>query len=153
MAEPTQKQVIGRLGEDIAGKYLENKGFKIVGINYRKKYGEIDIIAQKGKITHFIEVKSVSELANSEPAGFTAWPQTLGRSENLPQNVSRVTDNYRPEDNIHPQKLKRLARTIQAYLLEKFPKGEPEWQFDAITVRLDMKTRRAKVRFMNNLIL
>lgn len=134
MAEPTQKQVIGRLGEDIAGKYLENKGFKVIGVNYRKKYGEIDIIAQKGEITHFIEVKTVTH-------------------ENFPQNVSRVTDNYRPEDNIHPQKLKRLARTIQAYLLEKFPKGEPEWQFDAITVRLDMKTRRAKVRFMDNLIL
>jgi len=134
MAEPTQKQVIGRLGEDIAAKYLENKGFSVVGLNYRKKYGEIDIIAQKGKTTHFIEVKSVS-------------------CENFPQNVSRVTDNYRPEDNIHPQKLKRLARTIQAFLLEKFPKGEPEWQFDAITVRLDMKTRRAKVRFMDNLIL
>ncbi|OHA84154.1 MAG: hypothetical protein A2937_01140 [Candidatus Yonathbacteria bacterium RIFCSPLOWO2_01_FULL_47_33b] len=143
MAEPTQKQVIGRLGEDIAAKYLESKGFSIVGLNYRKKYGEIDIIAQKSKITHFIEVKSVTELANSR----------LGRSENFNQNVSRVTDNYRPEDNIHPQKLKRLARTIQAYLLEKFPKGEPEWQFDAVTVRLDMKTRRAKVRFMDNLIL
>src|SRR3989344_6638348 len=143
MAEPTQKQVIGRLGEDIAAKHLENRGFSIVGLNYRKKYGEIDIIAQKGKITHFIEVKSVTELANSR----------LGRSENFNQNVSRVTDNYRPEDNIHPQKLKRLARTIQAYLLEKFPKGEPEWQFDAVTVRLDMKTRRAKVRFMDNLIL
>ena len=134
MADPTQKQIVGRIGEDIAGKYLENKGFSIVGLNYRKRYGEIDIIAQKGKITHFIEVKSVS-------------------CENLDQNVSRVTDNYRPEDNIHPQKLKRLARTIQAYLLEKFPKGEPEWQFDAITVRLDMKTRQAKVRFMDNLIL
>ena len=143
MAEPTQKQVIGRLGEDIAAKYLESKGFSIVGLNYRKKYGEIDIIAQKSKITHFIEVKSVTELANSR----------LGRSENFNQNVSRVTDNYRPEDNIHPQKLKRLARTIQAYLLEKFPKGAPEWQFDAVTVRLDMKTRRAKVRFMDNLIL
>ena len=134
MADPTQKQIVGRIGEDIAGKYLENKGFSIVGLNYRKRYGEIDIIAQKGKITHFIEVKSVS-------------------CENLDQNVSRVTDNYRPEDNIHPQKLKRLARTVQAYLLEKFPKGEPEWVFDAITVRLDMKTRKAKVKFMNNIIL
>lgn len=143
MAEPTEKQKIGRLGEDIAQKYLKNKGFSIIGQNYLKKYGEIDIIAQKGKIIHFIEVKSVSH-------------------ENFPQNVSlrprrefanSVTDNYRPEDNIHPQKLKRLARTIQAYLLEKFLKGEPEWIFDVITVRLEMKTRQARVKFLENIIL
>ncbi len=137
MAEPTEKQRIGRLGEDIAGRYLENKGFVIVGINYRKKYGEIDIIAQKGKITHFIEVKSVS-------------------CENLDEfgaKVTCVTGEYRPEDNIHPQKLKRLARTIQAYLLEKFPKGEPEWVFDAVTVRIDVKTRKARVEMLENLIL
>jgi putative endonuclease len=134
MSEPTQKQVTGRLGEDIAGKYLKNKGFVVIGLNYRKKYGEIDIIAQKGKKTHFVEVKTFTR-------------------ENFDQNVSRVTDNYRPEDNIHPQKLKRLSRTIQAYLLEKFPKGEPDWQFDAITLRLDLKTRRARVQFFENIIL
>ena len=50
----------GKVGECIAVKFLENKGFEIIEQNYRKKYGEIDIIAQKGKILHFIEVKSVS---------------------------------------------------------------------------------------------
>ncbi len=128
------KAEIGRLGEDIAVKYLENKGFSVIGRNYLKKYGEIDIIAQKGKILHFIEVKSVSH-------------------ETLPQNVSRATDNHRPEDNIHQQKLKRLARTIQAYLFGKYPKGEPEWVFDAVTVRIDIKTRQAQVAFLENLIL
>lgn len=141
MAEPTKKQKIGRIGENIAVKYLKNKGFSIICLNYRKKYGEIDIIAQKGEILHFIEVKTVSH------ENFASF---LGDSSN---NVSRETDHYRPEDNIHPYKLKRLARTIQVYLLEKFTKSEPEWQFDAITVRLDMKTRRAKVKFLENIII
>lgn len=141
MTKPTEKQKIGRIGEDIAAKYLKNKGFSIVFLNYRKKYGEIDIIAQKGRILHFIEVKTVSH------ENFASF---LGDLDN---NVSRETDHYRPEDNIHPYKLKRLARTIQVYLLEKFAKREPEWQFDAITVRLDMKTRRAKVKFLENIIL
>ena len=160
MGTPTEKQIIGRLGEDIAKKYLENKGFTIICLNYRKKCGEIDIIAKKGEITHFIEVKTVSyettkefrqnlqqnvsELANSESLGFTARPQTFGRS---------VTDKYRPEDNIHPTKLKRLARTIQLYLFEKHANGEPEWQFDVITVRLDMKRRKARVELLDNIII
>lgn len=132
--EPTEKQKIGKLGEDIAVKYLENKGFSVIERNYRKKYGEIDIISKKSGAIHFIEVKSVS-------------------CEMLAQNVSRVTDVYRPEDNIHPQKMKRLARTIQAYLLSRYLNDEPLWVFDAIIVRLDTKNHRAKVKFLENLIL
>src|SRR3989344_2519447 len=60
MVEPTEKQKIGRLGEDIAVKYLENKGFLVIERNYLKKCGEIDVIAKKAGITHFIEVKSVT---------------------------------------------------------------------------------------------
>lgn len=132
--EPTEKQSTGRLGEEIAVKYLGNKGFSIIERNYLKKYGEIDIITQKHDTIHFIEVKSVS-------------------CEIHIGNVSRVTDEYRPEDNIHPQKLKRLARTIQAYLLSRYPKDEPMWVFDAIIVRLDTKMRQAKVKFIENIIL
>lgn len=134
MKTPTEKQKVGKLGEDIAARYLENKGFSVIERNYLKKYGEIDIVAKNGKILHFIEVKSVS-------------------CESFPVNVSRETDHYRPEDNIHPQKLKRLARTIQAYLLSKYQGNEPEWVFDAITVRLNIKTRQARVKFLENLIL
>lgn len=137
MAKPTEKQKIGRLGEDIAQKFLQNKGFTIIGQNYLKKCGEIDIIAKKGQITHFIEVKSVSR----------------ERNDDFAPNVSRVTDSYRPEDNIHPYKLKRLARVIQLYLYEKHSNGAPEWQFDIITVRLSMKTRQARVKFLENIIL
>lgn len=132
--KPTERQKIGALGEDIAVKYLRNKSFAVLERNYRKKYGEIDIIAQKDEIIHFIEVKSVS-------------------CEIFAKNVSRVTDTYRPEDNIHPMKLKRLARTIQVYLLEKYQNDEPPWVFDAITVRLDIKNRRARVKFLENIIL
>lgn len=137
MAEPTKKQKIGHLGEDIAVKYLENKGFMIIGRNYRKKCGEIDIIAKKGGITHFVEVKTVS----------------CENIKDFKVNVSRETDKYRPEDNIHPYKLKRLARVIQLYLYEKHSNGEPEWVFDVITVRLDTKNKQAKVDFLDNIII
>lgn len=137
MRIPTERQEIGRLGEDISVKYLENIGYSVICRNYLKKCGEIDIIAQKAKILHFIEVKTVS----------------CEKSAQLDTNVTRETDLYRPEDNIHPSKLKRLARTIQVYLLEKHREGEPEWVFGAITVKIEMVNRRAKIRFFENIVL
>ena len=129
------KQGTGKLGEDIAVKHLENKGFLTIERNYLRKYGEIDIIAKKDDILHFIEVKSVS-------------------CENDPLSVSRVTiDNHRPEDNIHVQKLKRLSRTIQSYLLSNYQNEEPMWVFDVVTVKIDTTKKRAYVKFLEDIIL
>lgn len=48
----------GKLGEEIASKYLIKKGYKIIGKNFRKGYGEIDIIAIYQNILVFVEVKT-----------------------------------------------------------------------------------------------
>ena len=126
------KQEVGRTGEDIACRFLVKRGFHIKERNYRKKWGEIDIIAEKGKILHFVEVKTVTR-------------------ENL-ADISCVTDSYRPEDNLHPWKLQRLSRTIQTYLLEK-KCDEMEWVFDVATVYLAVKVKKAKVQLLENIIL
>lgn len=47
--------------ENKACKFLENSGYEIVERNFRKKFGEIDIIAKKGEILHFVEVKSTNK--------------------------------------------------------------------------------------------
>jgi len=52
---------LGKLGEDIATRYLKRKGYKIIKRNYRKKWGELDIVAMApDKVLVFIEVKTVS---------------------------------------------------------------------------------------------
>lgn len=129
MGTQTEKQKIGVLGEDIASMFLVKHGFLVVHRNYRKKYGEIDIVCEKDGILHFVEVKTVSR-----------------------ENVSRETsDSYRAEENIHEAKLKRLGRTIEAYILE-YDRNE-EWEFHAIIVSLDVKAKVAKVSFLKDLII
>ena len=51
-------RAIGNLAEDKAAKYLKDLGFEVIERNFYSKFGEIDIIALKGRILHFIEVKS-----------------------------------------------------------------------------------------------
>ncbi len=48
----------GRLGEDLAVKYLIDKGYEIVQRNYRVGRYEIDIIGKKEDVLYFFEVKS-----------------------------------------------------------------------------------------------
>ena len=49
---------IGTYGENLALKHLTNKGYKILEMNYRSKYGEIDIISFYNNLIVFVEVKS-----------------------------------------------------------------------------------------------
>ena len=66
---PNQKQTIGKLGEDLAAKFITDKGYEIVERNYRYGHGEIDIIAKDPSdgFTVFIEVKTRQNLDYGEP--------------------------------------------------------------------------------------
>ena len=49
---------LGNKGEDIATRYLEKKGYRIVTRNFRNNSGEIDIIARDKRTYVFVEVKA-----------------------------------------------------------------------------------------------
>lgn len=51
-------QSIGSWGEKTAAEFLLGRGYRIIAQNFRTPYGEIDIIAQQGDITIFVEVKT-----------------------------------------------------------------------------------------------
>ena len=54
---------LGEPAEDLAAAFLEREGFKILERNYRCKMGEIDLIAQSGDTTIFVEVRARSSEA------------------------------------------------------------------------------------------
>ena len=62
----------GDLAEQRAREYLQKDGYEIVDHNVYSRFGEIDIIASKGGIYHFIEVKSATTyevaIANITPS-------------------------------------------------------------------------------------
>ncbi len=129
----TPKRQLGDTGEGVACKYLENRGYEVVDRNYLKPWGEIDIVARKAKKLYFVEVKSVSREA--------------GRGDG-----SRET-SYRPEENVHPAKLKRLHKAIQTYLLDHKVPEDIDWQIDVACVYLDFSTHKAHVEILENVIL
>ena len=65
----TSTRSLGRYGEDLAFKYLQAKGYKILKRNFRcRRFGEIDIVASKAEVLSFIEVKTRASLRYGMPA-------------------------------------------------------------------------------------
>lgn len=52
------RATLGRLGEDLACRHLERLGYAILARRYRRRGGEIDIIAREGDTIVFVEVKA-----------------------------------------------------------------------------------------------
>jgi putative endonuclease len=123
-------KLIGRYGEDVASQFLESRGFKVIERNYLRSWGEIDIIAEKGGVVRFVEVKAVSR-------------------ENLP-DVTRESSGYRPEEQVHPAKLRKVARTAEMYMNEKG--DERDYQIDVVGVFLDVKNRKARCRLYEQVL-
>ncbi len=130
---------LGKLGEDLAIMFLKKHDYTDFTCNYIKKWGEIDIIAQKGGITHFIEVKSVSrESSDQKGDDFSCVTPVENRS-------------IRPEENLHDYKLRKLSRVIQTYLIEH--KEIVSWKFDLCVVHIDIQSKKAKVKMIEDLVL
>lgn len=129
-SDTPDRKLIGRLGEDIACQFLEQKGYKVLERNYLRKWGEIDIIAEKSGVVRFVEVKAVSR-------------------ENIP-DISRENTNYRPEEQVHPAKLAKIARTAEVYMNEKG--DDREYQIDVVGVFLDVKHRKARCRLFEQVL-
>ena len=130
---PRHNKIIGAKGEYITAKYLEKQGFTILGRNYLKKWGEIDVIAQKGATIHFVEVKTVSyetKLALEKAVSYGTW---------------------RPEENVHGYKIQKLSRAIESWLSEHSWEGK--WQIDVAAVRLVPRETYATIKIISNIVL
>jgi putative endonuclease len=98
------RRSLGQNGEKIAAAFLQRRGYMILVRNYRRRVGEIDIIAREGEVLVFIEVKTRASGTCGSPA-------------------AAVT----------PRKQRQISRTAQYYLAEQNLFDAPA-RFDVVTV-------------------
>jgi putative endonuclease len=104
---------LGQQGEQMIESYLTEKGYRILERNYRKKTGEIDLIAKSPGEDEiiFIEVKT------------------------------RKTGTYgRPEEAVDQRKLKKIEKTALFWLNEN-RKIDVLWRIDILSLELHDETK------------
>ncbi len=102
---PEARRAQGDAAEERACRHLEGAGFTIVERNFRTKGGEIDIVARKGDVLVFVEVRSLGE------PGFGT-----------------------PEESVTPAKRRRIVLAARRYLSKVTPSSWREARFDVIAI-------------------
>lgn len=120
----SNRRKIGILGEKLSQDYLREKGYIIKECNYRKKCGEIDIIAtdKKGILT-FFEIKT------------------------------RTNNKFgTPSEAVTTTKQLKILKTVDFYLKENPVFLNCEYHIDVISVYLNYRTRLASLIHLKNAI-
>lgn len=85
----TYKKEFGDYGENLVEDYLKDKSYEILARNYRKPFGEIDIVAKLSDMIVFVEVKT------------------------------RKNSNFAsPAEAVTPSKQRKIIQASQAFLIE-----------------------------------
>ena len=123
MKHPDQN--IGDAGEEAATSYLTGLGYTILARKYRKKIGEVDIVAQKADIIHFVEVKT---------------------------SVHYPDSGFLPEIRVDRKKAAKLRRTCEIYLSETKASPDQRWQIDVISVILNADSSLNSMNHFENAV-
>jgi putative endonuclease len=102
---PEARRAQGDAAEDRACRHLEVSGLTIVERNFRTRGGEIDIVARKGDVLVFVEVRS-----------------------------REVPDFGAPEESVTPAKRRRIVGAARRYLSKVPPSSWREARFDVIAI-------------------
>jgi putative endonuclease len=120
---PGRTKELGFFAEHYASEYLKSKNYTILGHNYRKPWGEIDVIAEKEGVVIFVEVKA--------------------SAKDIP--------GFEPELRVNADKRHRMARIARTYLSDhNYPADQP-WQMDVLAVAFVKERGVAKIRHYKNI--
>ena len=117
----TDTQLLGRFGEAAAAEYLRKKGYSVQGMNYRTRLGEIDVIAARGEIVVFAEVK-----------------------------LRRSGDFARAREFVTPAKQRRLIAAAQSWLQLQGETRQPRFDVIEIYAPQGVRTANPEIRHWEN---
>ena len=109
------RQSLGKIGEDLACRELERRGYAILARRYRRHGGEIDIVARDGATIVFVEVKAREDAAFGEPA-----------------------------EAVTPLKQRRIVHAAMDFMV-RHPRGECACRFDVVAVQVNAGEPRVEV--------
>ncbi|TSC91081.1 MAG: putative endonuclease [Parcubacteria group bacterium Licking1014_17] len=119
---PINTKDFGNYAEDVASYYLESNGYEILTRNYRKPWGEIDIIARKDSIVYFVEVKA---------------------------NRTNYA-SFSPELRVDARKSAKIVKAASLFIASEHKK-DCEWQVDIIAVTFNNDMSRASIKHLKNI--
>ncbi|MBP6867134.1 YraN family protein [Candidatus Shapirobacteria bacterium] len=114
----------GKEGEEIAKKFLEQKGFRLIESNYNNKLGEIDLIMSNKEVLVFVEVKL------------------------------KVGDKFgSPEEMISKYKLNRIRRIAESFLMlnPEIKRNFLKYRLDAVCIVLNEDKTVTRINHYENL--
>ena len=103
----TSRQGLGAAGERLARRHLEQQGYEFLAANWRRPYGEIDLIMRDGDALVFVEVKT------------------------------RRSERYgSAEESVTPAPVTRLLRAAESFLAGQPALAHLLWRVDLVAVTL-----------------
>ncbi len=103
---PSSWSTFGATAESHACHWLETLGYRILDRNWRRPWGELDIVADKDGVIHVIEVKA----------------------------SEKRTDGFEPYLRAGATKMHKVERTARSWLAAHHYDPDTEWQIDVISV-------------------
>ena len=113
---------LGAFGERAAKRYLEERGYRILKMNFRCPVGEIDIVSQKDDSLVFVEVRTRRGLE----FGF-------------------------PEEPITPAKKEKLIELAQSYIQE-YHDSPVLWRIDVVAIEVGLGGKITRIELIENAV-
>ena|SRR3989338_3331021 len=130
MEKTGEQKKLGYFGENLAARYLESRGYKILFRNYQKPWGEIDLIAEKEGVVVFCEVKTSNSFSSSD----------------------RELENvFNPEVRVNSKKMSHIVRTADIFMNGNKQYHGKEWRVDIVSILLNKLDKKASIKHFKNI--